>query len=721
MLPQVWPDPATFRPFFPEAGPDPHNTQPPAFRSPWAAEPAHDVKTIETVLNSVTGETGGYRGGPDLVAFRQQAESLVSAVYSAGRSPVGTPDPGDEAGQRSPGSQGRAGNLQEDQERGYRYPAISPHQPAATHPSPHFHTPGSSYSDQAESAYCPAPAPPSPDTPTNLTRHEAKPDYANIPPLAPRFPSSNHNQIEESLLNNEIKPKNLSFQPDLPDHGSPDGPRDLTGDRFSNAGDAAQDERKISIDSDFTAHETTQVCDEHEPNVTESNGDLITNMTEQNGAKVTKDSHDGYEHRKNHLESVLSKMNKLDEEQQKSQNNDAESPVIKEKLKYDEGTKNNLVLPANMLEGVKNSKPKGDHKPIKLKIARGEVVANTALENECSNFDEVQSKEEKDTQHFVKNEMISSWALDKTSILALNERIQNDLQLKDKVSDIVGDDVLSIFASAVDEADNANDDNIENKNVVFLYYAVKNSTNLNLESFNKNELEPLSNLALSIPLLSNLCKFVLKDANLKEELQTKIGKEDYEYFEMVTNNSEEEGDEFLQDEAITPRIVRLYHTTRNIVLSEAFSKLESLYKKIEKILTSTESTDDLAYNVAIVRLKTLISAPWNQQVIAAEAMQFDFDFLHQVYTFWKKVICQRNKPEKKPKKLLKMKPLPVSASDTFDTFGRPKRSRRKRNDVVTYDEDVMQNCNIKSESNVKMEPQDDNRPLEGTEGIFFSK
>jgi len=158
------------------------------------------------------------------------------------------------------------------------------------------------------------------------------------------------------------------------------------------------------------------------------------------------------------------------------------------------------------------------------------------------------------------------------------------------------------------------------------------------------------------------------------------------------------------------------------VLFQAFTKLDALYKKIENILTSTETTDDIIYNVSIVRLKTLISAPWNQQVIAAEAMKYDFDFLGHVYSFWKKVITQRPpKQEKKVKKISQSSTTKVKPPTAWDNFGRPKRSRRRRNDVVTYDEDVMQNCVIKSETNVKMEPEDEELPPEGTEGMFFKK
>ena len=144
-------------------------------------------------------------------------------------------------------------------------------------------------------------------------------------------------------------------------------------------------------------------------------------------------------------------------------------------------------------------------------------------------------------------------------------------------------------------------------------------------------------------------------------------------------------------------MVRLYHSIRNLLLGEAFSRLTSLYSKTEHILNTIDATEDAMYNAAIVRLNSLVTAPWNQQIIAAEAMKFDFDFLNHVYNFWKKVIAKRNKPEKKPKKPLKIKPLPpMKIADTYDIFGRPKRSSRRRNEMVTYDEDIMQDCNIKT-------------------------
>ena len=347
------------------------------------------------------------------------------------------------------------------------------------------------------------------------------------------------------------------------------------------------------------------------------------------------------------------------------------------------------------------------HKPIKLRIAGGEVVANTALDQGGVRLDDeepgeedgdVDMKEEAEESNnpLSSDDNIPSWALDKRLVLELQERLETDCQLKERVSEIVGEDVLNIFATAVEEAESSQETKIDNKNVVFLYYAVKNSTNLDMSNLNKHELEPLSNLALSVPLLSDLLKFLLKDQNIKEQMQAKIGAEDFQYFEKISLSASDSGSEFLQDASVTSRVVRLYHTARNLVLSEAFARLGSLYTKIDHIIESVETTEDVGYNVAVARFKTLISAPWNQQVIAAEAMKFDFDFLNEVYTFWKRVIARRNKPEKKPKKPLKIKPLPAAkAADTYDIFGRPKRSTRRRNEMVTYDEDIMQDCNIK--------------------------
>ena len=201
---------------------------------------------------------------------------------------------------------------------------------------------------------------------------------------------------------------------------------------------------------------------------------------------------------------------------------------------------------------------------------------------------------------------------------------------------------------------------------------------------------PFSNLALSVPLLESLVAYLVKDNIIEENIQSKIGKDDLNFFESSTKRAVENNTEFWQDEGTTQRLIVLYHSIRNHLLQEIFSKLTTLYSKIEHILVNV-STDDQEYNAAVTQMTSLVIAPWNQQVIEAEGMNFDFEFLTQVFNFWKKVIAKRNKPEKKPKKPIKMKPLPSMKPSS--------RSSRRRNEMVTYDEDIMQDCNIKMSMN----------------------
>merc|ERR1719150_3091881 len=164
---------------------------------------------------------------------------------------------------------------------------------------------------------------------------------------------------------------------------------------------------------------------------------------------------------------------------------------------------------------------------------------------------------------------VSRFGIDKSLLLSLHMSIQTDDRLKERVSDVVGEDVLSIFVDAVSEAQSSREVRVSNKNIVFLYYAVKNSTQLDLESIKKTELEPLSNLALSVPLLSRLLAFVASDIAVKEQL----GKEQMTWLEGVTTASCKRGEEFLHDPSLAPRAVPLYHSARNLVLQQTFERM----------------------------------------------------------------------------------------------------------------------------------------------------
>lgn len=335
-----------------------------------------------------------------------------------------------------------------------------------------------------------------------------------------------------------------------------------------------------------------------------------------------------------------------------------------------------------------SSEPRLEQKPIKLKIAKGEIVKNTALESE-----EKLMKPEPETTQVAEatvKRQEKSWAIKKEELMSFNLKLETDQILNKKVKDIVGEDVMNIFGNAVEEAELDTEEIVENKNVVFLYFAVKNSANLDIEEEEKKDLHPLSNLALSIPLLESLVAYLVKDNHMEENVQSKIGKDDLNFFESSTKRAVNNNDEFWQDEESTQRLIFLYHSIRNHLLKEIFSKLTTLYSKIEHILANV-TTDDQDYNAAVTQMTSLVIAPWNQQVIEAEGMKFNFEFLTLVFNFWKKVIAKRNKPEKKPKKPIKMKPLPTMKPSS--------RSSRRRNEMVTYDEDIMQDCNIKMSMN----------------------
>jgi len=134
-----------------------------------------------------------------------------------------------------------------------------------------------------------------------------------------------------------------------------------------------------------------------------------------------------------------------------------------------------------------------------------------------------------------------------------------------------------------------------------------------------------------------------------------------------------------------------YHISRNFVLHKILSRLSPLFQRTEDIWRRTMESEDGTYNASIARLQEIAESSWEQQVIAAEAMKYDFGFLSAIWSFWKKIVCaekaaRQEKEKKKPGR--KPKAKPTTEKDT----GPPKRSGRLRNSVVTYDEDVLEHC-----------------------------
>ena len=449
-----------------------------------------------------------------------------------------------------------------------------------------------------------------------------------------------------------------------------------------------------------------------------SSYDIIRNMTEKYGGLTgggavgegTREAVEGFETRRNHLESVLSKMNRpLDAEGMPLPESGEHQVLGGEHLsKAEEGGGGGQAM-VEEAPPVRSRSPQ-QQKPIKLRIAGGEVVANTVLDGELEPIKvktevpkpKVDERMKQLSLSCTSDGEVSRFGIDKSLLLSLHMSIQTDDRLKERVSDVVGEDVLSIFVDAVSEAQSSREVRVSNKNIVFLYYAVKNSTQLDLESIKKTELEPLSNLALSVPLLSRLLAFVASDIAVKEQLEEELGKEQMTWLEGVTTASCKRGEEFLHDPSLAPRAVPLYHSARNLVLQQTFERMTTIAKKSDAILTRTSNSEDQSYNLALAKLQSLVAAPWTQQVTAAEAMKFDFQFLGTVHTFWKRVISSRaNRPEKKARKTkLKLDP------STFESIDRPKRSSRRRDEVITYDEDIMQNCVTRGnrQYDVKQEP-----------------
>ena len=232
--------------------------------------------------------------------------------------------------------------------------------------------------------------------------------------------------------------------------------------------------------------------------------------------------------------------------------------------------------------------------------------------------------------------------LSKVKFLALNNDMKDSKSVRDRVVGIIGEDVLQLFNSAVEELDKDSDEIIGNKNLAFLFYAIRNSTILELGE-DRNGLEPLSNLALSVPLLSNLHKFVETNAKLKEALLEKVKMEDFEYYGTVIESCNKTSEEFFLNAATAPRVVLLYHKIRNNILTNMFSQLSGLLEKLQDIIINTENSVDNTYNISITQMKSLLGLPWNQQVIAVEAMNFDLSFLNNFQNFWMTTIIKQIK------------------------------------------------------------------------------
>merc|ERR1712013_440015 len=85
------------------------------------------------------------------------------------------------------------------------------------------------------------------------------------------------------------------------------------------------------------------------------------------------------------------------------------------------------------------------------------------------------------------------------------------------------------------------------------------------------------------------------------------------------------------------------HKIRNNILTNMFSQLSGLLEKLQDIIIHPENSVDNTYNISITQMKSLLGLPWNQQVIAVEAMNFDLSFLNNFQNFWMTTIIKQIK------------------------------------------------------------------------------
>ena len=99
---------------------------------------------------------------------------------------------------------------------------------------------------------------------------------------------------------------------------------------------------------------------------------------------------------------------------------------------------------------------------------------------------------------------------------------ENEVILE-RVSSFNSEEVLQHFNKAVADMEEDPDDTIiENRKLTFLFYALRNSIILNLNPDTKKTMEPLSNLALSMEMLSGFFKMLERIKPLQVCLQSEL-------------------------------------------------------------------------------------------------------------------------------------------------------------------------------------------------------
>ena len=208
----------------------------------------------------------------------------------------------------------------------------------------------------------------------------------------------------------------------------------------------------------------------------------------------------------------------------------------------------------------------------------------------------------------------------------------------EKIVQINGEVLLEIFNASVLDLSEEENELVEDKKLTFLYYVIRNSIILNLSEDTKKVLQPLSNLALSTEMLAGFVSLVERNVKLKEIISNDVDQEYFSFISRLVENCKESRETFVQDTFQAERLIILYHTLRNKVLTVLVAQLNLFMTNVPNVVVTTEDQ-------SIAQIRTIMSLPWNQQVIAFEAMNFSLPFLETFQAFLLLSLANPRKPK----------------------------------------------------------------------------
>ena len=201
----------------------------------------------------------------------------------------------------------------------------------------------------------------------------------------------------------------------------------------------------------------------------------------------------------------------------------------------------------------------------------------------------------------------------------LHRFINGNEVIKSKVSWVNHGEVLSSFNLQISEMKEEPNELMANKKLNFLFYVLKNSIVLNLSEEEKTDLQPLSNLALSVEMMDGL-KRMVKRYRLTPFLLTDIVEQSFTVYCQTVDNCNKTGEFFLLDTFKAEKMIVLYHTFRNKVLRFFIDQLQSYSEPASQYLNQGNVLN-CRHNFL---RRTIIDLDWDQQVIAFESMYFEF-------------------------------------------------------------------------------------------------